>query len=138
MQRIASRFEDEDLDPYKLKGNRLSRDLYSNLPLPWQISSPVDELPESLYVKHEFNRGGVVPEGQDFFGGSREQSLTDGEKALNTSSMVTRWREANPELAGTEQDCLKRTIRDLRAALGGKESMVVGYAVVILLFKKKA
>lgn len=136
VQRILSRLEDEDLSPYELPSNRLSRDMYDNLQLPWQNSLPVKEFPESLYVKHEFNRNGTVLEGNDFFSGNEEQSLEGLEKALVTASMVTRWREANPNLAGTQQDCVKRSIRDLKFALGGKESFITGSGTAVLLFKK--
>lgn len=112
--------------------------MYDNLPLPWQISTPVEDFPQSLYVKHEFNRGGVVPEGEDFWGGSEERSLEDLEKALNTASMLTRWREANPEIAGTDQDVLNITIKDWKATLGDKKGMVMGAGTAILLFKKKS
>lgn len=138
MQRIASRLEHEILGPHELKGNRISRDLYDNLTLPWSISTPVEELPESLYVKHVFNRNGAVAEEEEFFAGSHEISLEALEKSLDTASMVNGWREANPELAATERDCVKRTIRDLRSALGGKETYITGQGVAILLFKKKA
>lgn len=137
IQRIQSRLE-EELGPYELEGNRLSKEFYDNLPLPWQISSPVEEFPESLYTRHEFNRDGVVPEGEEFFSGNKDASLEYVEKTLSTASMVTRWREANPDIAGTEQDCLKRAIKDWRAALGGKDKFIGGTGTVILLFKKKS
>jgi len=139
IQRIAYRLEREDLAPYELKPNRVSRDMYDDLTLPWQISTPVPDLPESQFVRYEFNRDGVIPEGEkEFFSGSQEQTLEGVERSLETASLVTRWREANPDLAGTEQDCLKRAIRDWKAALGGKDGFIGGQGTVILLFKKRS
>jgi hypothetical protein len=62
----------------------------------------------------------------------------DMEKALATASMVTRWREANPDLVGTEKDCVRQYITELQAALGGKDECFGGSATAILLFKKSA
>jgi trans-aconitate 3-methyltransferase len=56
---------------------------------------------------------------------------------LATASMVTRWREANPDKVGTEDDCVTATSRALKKALGGKQSFVMGHGTVLLLFRKK-
>jgi hypothetical protein len=55
---------------------------------------------------------------------------------LGTSSVVERWREANPELAGTGKDCVEECIGNMRQALGEKESFVVGTGTALLLFKR--
>ena len=49
--------------------------------------------------------------------------------------MVTRWREAHPQLAGTEEDVVVTMARDMREAVGGEE-FVIGRSCVLLLFKK--
>lgn len=64
------------------------------------------------------------------------RKLADVEQALATASTVTRWREAHPDLVGTEQDCVKVFVKDLREALGGKDEILSGGATTIMLFKK--
>ncbi|KAG9237590.1 S-adenosyl-L-methionine-dependent methyltransferase [Amylocarpus encephaloides] len=136
LREIILRFQDETIAKYELPGNRLARGTYENLPLPWQASPPVLSLPEANFVKHDFDRGGVLSNGKTFFGGSRRLTLEQIEKAIGTASPVTRWREANPDLAGTEKDCVKTLVADLREALNGKEELIEGPATTILLFKR--
>jgi hypothetical protein len=51
--------------------------------------------------------------------------------------MVTRGREANPDLVGTDKDVVKQFIREMRKALGpGQETVLQGSGTAILLFKK--
>lgn len=109
--------------------------MYANLPLPWTLS-PTHALPFSpaSFSRIEWDKDGV-PSAADgeFLGGSDEQTLERIEKGLNTASMVTRWREAN---AGKEEDCVAVLIRELRNALGGKETLDTGAGTVLLLVKK--
>lgn len=113
--------------------------MYDRLPLPWTVDPPVPAFPESDFVRLEWDRGGVLTDGADFFVGSREVSLEALEKGLGTSSMVTRWREAHPELAHTDEDCVVKTIRRVREALGPEagDKIRAGAATVILLFKRR-
>jgi len=62
-------FEREVLGVYELPGNRLSRDLYDNLPLPWDVSPPVPEFSKSGFVKHDYDRDGILTNGKTFFSG---------------------------------------------------------------------
>jgi trans-aconitate 3-methyltransferase len=64
--------------------------------------------------------------------------LADIEQDLATASMVTRWREAHPDLVGTEGDCVRVFVNNLREVLGGKEELLSGGSTTILLFKKSA
>ena len=131
------RFERETLGPYELPANRLSRDMYDNLPLPWNMATPVTAFPQKDFVKHDFDREGVLSNGIDFFGGGEDESLEENEKGLGTASMVTRWREANPELVGTDRDVVKGYIAELRKALGpGPETFKRGSGTAVLFFKK--
>ena len=52
-------------------------------------------------------------------------------------SIVKRWREANPKLAGTEKDCVKEAMADIQRLMGGKASIEVGRGTAVLLFKKE-
>ncbi|KAF7958840.1 hypothetical protein EAE96_002371 [Botrytis aclada] len=138
--RIFLNFERNILAPYELLPNRLSRDMYDNLPLPWNIPHPIPSsiLPQSQFLKLDYDRGGILsnPESEDFFFGGREVTLTQAEKSLETASMVTRWREAHPEAVGTEKDVLKMHMEELRRAMGDNESMRTGSSTTIILVKK--
>ena len=101
---IMLRLERETLAPYELPGNRLSMNMYDDLSLPWDVSPPVADFPKSKYVKRECDREGVLSNGKTFFGGGEERTLEEVEKGLSTASMVTRWRERNPDLVGTDKD----------------------------------
>ncbi|RAL63178.1 hypothetical protein DID88_004257 [Monilinia fructigena] len=79
-------------------------------------------------LKLDYDRDGMLSDSSsnDFFGGGREVTLMQAEKGLSTASMVTRWREAHPEKAGTEKDILKLHIEEVRKAMGGGESTITG------------
>lgn len=138
VQEVLLRFERETLAPYELPGNRLSMEMYDNLPLPWNVSPPVRAFPQSKYVKHDYDREGVLSDGVDFFGGGSFTTLDKESKGLSTASMVTRWRAVNPELVGTDKDVVRIFIRELKEALGGQDWILRGMGTAILLFKKSA
>ncbi|TVY21340.1 hypothetical protein LARI1_G001342 [Lachnellula arida] len=132
-------FEHVVIGKYQMPGNLLAQGMYDNLPLPWTVSPPVPSFSKSDYVKHDYDRDGILSNGKTFFsGGKVTRKLADIEQTLATASMVTRWREAHPDLVGTEQDCVKVFVKDLREALGGKDEVLSGGATTILLFKKPA
>jgi hypothetical protein len=136
---VLLRLERGTLAPYELPANRLSRDMYDNLPLPWTIPSPVTAFPKDQFVKHAYDRDGILSNGVSFFGGGMEVTLEQAEKGLGTASMVTRWREANPDLAGTDKDVVKIFVEEMKEALGpGQDRVLQGAGTAILLFKKAA
>ncbi|KAH8701651.1 S-adenosyl-L-methionine-dependent methyltransferase [Talaromyces proteolyticus] len=150
VQRALFRLEREVLAPYELPPNRLSRDMYDNLILPWQTgdSALSAAFPESDFVRREWDRDGILSDGKEFFGKSTADDpdagktmLSSLEKGLDTASMVTRWREAHPELVGTERDCVRETMEEVRRVMGvAKEEDVaikVGGGTVLLLFKRR-
>lgn len=111
--------------------------MYDQLPLPWDVTNPVTAFPMSSFVRREWDRDGILSNGNTFFGQHQETSLDELERGLSTSSMVTRWRNANPPLAGTEKDCVRVTMQELRKALYGQETFIEGSGTVLLLFKKQ-
>ncbi|PWY77003.1 hypothetical protein BO70DRAFT_388390 [Aspergillus heteromorphus CBS 117.55] len=135
------------LAPHTLPQNRLSRDMYDDLPLPWTVSPAVPEFPESEFVRREWDRDGVLTDGKDFFGGGSEMTIEELERGFATASMVTRWREANPGLVGTEGDCVAVAVRGVRGAIleaqGEGEGwewdgrLRTGMGTVVLLFKRR-
>lgn len=105
--------------------------------MPWEGPSPIASFPQSHFTKHEFDREGVLSNGEDFFGGSQKITFQQVEKILSTGSSIIRWREAHPELVGTEDDLVSVLFRRVKEMLPERmESVEVGGGTVILLFKK--
>lgn len=112
--------------------------MYDKLPLSWDLVPPITAFSASDFVRHEWDRDGILSNGDKFFGQTEETSLDELERGLSTSSMVTRWRNANPELADTDKDCVRKTMKKLREALSGQETFIQGSGTVLLLFKKQS
>lgn len=129
-------FEKDILGPYGVAGNQHAAEMYDNLPLPWGVSPPVKEFPKSNYIKHDYDRDGVLSNGNTFFAGAHKRTYEQAEKILGTASMVTRWREAHPDLANTDKDCVKVFLNELREASDNNDDWLTGSATTILLFKK--
>ena len=129
------RLEREILAPYELPGNRLARESYDHLLLPWNCSPPIDGFQESGFERLEWDRDGRLSDPEHFFLGDNVFTLERMQKRLTTASTVTRWREAHPHLAGTEQDVVVKMAREMREILGG-EKVIIGQSCVLLLFKK--
>ncbi|KAJ5248735.1 S-adenosyl-L-methionine-dependent methyltransferase [Penicillium chermesinum] len=134
--------ERETLAPYELPPNRLSRDLYENLGLPWHTGdgAPVSHcFPQGEFERHEWDRDGVLSNGRSFFMGSERTTVDELASGLETASMVTRWREAHPD--STANDCVRQFALDVKEALGVTEgenpSLTVGNATVLLIFKRR-
>lgn len=129
--------------------------MYTNLILPWQVEpiatanngeALTTAFPESDYIRHEWDRDGILTDGNEFFLHSQddnggETTLKDLEAQLGTASMVTRWRQAHPDLAGTEKDCVKEMITKIKRAMGvnaeDNPKIKVAAAAVLLLFKRR-
>ena len=130
------------LEPYALAPNRLSRSLYADLPLPWDAQ--VAGFDESSFLRREWDVDGILSDGHDYFGGTDEGTLASLEKSLGTASMVTRWNEAHPEMAHTDQNCVTVAMKQVRDAMGlkaGEEETAklrTGSASVLLLIKRAA
>ncbi|OKL60834.1 hypothetical protein UA08_03753 [Talaromyces atroroseus] len=147
VQKALFRLEREVLAPYELPPNRLSRDMYDNLVLPWHLADDGNSLasafPESDFVRQEWDRNGILSNGQEFFLADKDDSkgettLDSLEASLGTASMVTRWREAHTDLAGTDKDCVKEMADEIRIAIGEQNPRFkVGNSVTLLLFKRK-
>ncbi|KAJ4424451.1 hypothetical protein N0V82_000973 [Gnomoniopsis sp. IMI 355080] len=129
-------------------GNLLAHDLYATLPMPWTISPPEPAFPESLFRRKTFGMSEEEAEGQidgeGFYTVAAEFDLDTVEMMLATASPVTRWREANPEKASTEEDIvrsMRRTMEKLLWEAGvdkGQELVRPGIAGVLLMLKKRA
>ncbi|KAK1976430.1 S-adenosyl-L-methionine-dependent methyltransferase [Colletotrichum cereale] len=139
LNRIMRQLETGELASFELAPNVLSRALYHDLTLPWELDTPNPAFDESAYVRQEWDRDGVLTDGKDFFGGSLDISLDLLEKGYDTASTVTRWRAANREIAHGPDDCVKKTIARLHEAVGPKANGSIrgNTSTVLLLFKRR-
>ncbi|KAJ0110228.1 hypothetical protein J7T55_000661 [Diaporthe amygdali] len=139
---VTSKIEEESLAPFFEPGNLLTRNLYSTIGLPWTVSPPVSDFDETKLFRKEW---GIEGNDESFY--EIKQILIDldtMEKILGTASPVTRWRQAYPDLAGTEDDVVRRIRRAVEKLLHeagvekGKELVRGGEAGVLLMVKKQA
>jgi hypothetical protein len=149
---------ERELEPFLEKGNRLVRGLYVGLPLPWECAGA--DIVESedgdadrcfgfekgSFVRREWGtEGGIdarVPGNEFLLHGERVMSLDVFEVAMGTASPVTRWREANPDLVGTEGDVVRLMRREVErclreAGVPDEEMVVKGKGEGVLLMVKK-
>ncbi|RFU24566.1 hypothetical protein B7463_g11780, partial [Scytalidium lignicola] len=131
------------LTDYMLPGNLLARGLYTNLPLPWMLATPVLEFDETTFWRKEWNTGDESTPEDEIFGAQQPANLDVLEKILGTTSPVARWREAHPDAVGTEDDLVRITRRDIERSLHeagveeGKELLKACVQGVLLVVKRK-
>ncbi|OCL02453.1 S-adenosyl-L-methionine-dependent methyltransferase [Glonium stellatum] len=130
---IQSAFQ-RTVEPYMQPGNLIAHEMYDNLELPWAADPTQTAFPKDKFQRFDWDRGGLS-DGKDFFGGSQEFPMAVYEQALGTVSAVTRWREAHPELVGTERDCVTEALAKLRQVLGD-QMLRGGGATALLMFKR--
>ena len=136
VQEILSDLQLNILGPYTLPENWLSHHMYDDLTLPWQCAAPATNFPSSSFERIVWNRDGKLSGSEDFLIGDTV-TMPRFERIMSTASMVSRWRQAHPTLAGTDQDCVKQTVIRLKEALGeGVDGIRLGCGVALLLFKK--
>ncbi|KAJ9608196.1 hypothetical protein H2200_007184 [Cladophialophora chaetospira] len=150
------KFEVETLAPYELPGNKLVRELYVDLGMPWEcvdrlsedeseLKPLLDEFDEKNFVRLEFNKGSNVAPGESFFTGREMTTLLQMKGVLDTVSSVTRWREANKEMVekGEIEDIMDAMVKRAREILDevpegrGRDWVDVGSALVVLVVKKR-
>ncbi|KAL1877011.1 hypothetical protein Daus18300_002620 [Diaporthe australafricana] len=144
VQAILSEFEDTVLGPYALPPNKLSQHNYRDIILPWDSADTASLFDEKSFKRLEWDVDGNLTDGIDFFGGSKGTTLAEMREGMSTASMVTRWRDAHPEKAGTDQDCVNVLIEKLKAAVAvddgpGKEGETVlrmGMGTAILFMSR--
>lgn len=136
--------------PFTEPGNILTRNRYVDIALPWTLAPPaqrVHEFDPDTFVRLEwpldepfFNRGQSAAGG----GGADEDGadLDTFEKMMATGSAETRWRQAHPDLLGTEGDVLKQLRLEIarllhEAGVKPGEERLRGVVEGVLLFVKK-
>ncbi|KAI1097425.1 S-adenosyl-L-methionine-dependent methyltransferase [Jackrogersella minutella] len=144
VQKALSHLEDNVLASYETVGNKLSRTMYSQLTMPWSLQPPITSFGRSKsdMVCHQWDRDGkLASEKGDFFGGSNEMTLKELADSLRTASMVSRWREANPQIE-VEHDCVAITMNAVAEAMGmptvshDQVKIRVGSSTTLLLFTR--
>ena len=139
IQRILFELEQETLGPYQKAGNWNLMGLYKDFQMPWSLSVPCSSLPESTYRRQIWNEGGVAGDDGSYVCGERSMTLEETEQAIATISSVTRWREAHPQLANTNRDCVKAAFAKIRGILrptGTEKITMVGPTVLVTVKKK--
>ncbi|KAI1135740.1 S-adenosyl-L-methionine-dependent methyltransferase [Hypoxylon sp. FL0543] len=133
----------DELKSYMNPGNALSRDLYVNLPLPWTLVDPVEEFDKASFLRKEWkkNEDSAGKEDGDI-GTMKAVALEELARVLGSGSPVTRWREAHPDKAGTEEDIVRRLRARIESFLHEvdvdprEEVLRRSEAVVLLMVKK--
>ncbi|KAI0157983.1 S-adenosyl-L-methionine-dependent methyltransferase [Hypoxylon sp. FL1284] len=142
---IKAMFDDifeKELWPHNKPGSVITRDLYVDLPLPWTLEAPVEAFDEASFVRKEWNKRKEGEDGELLGTGGM---ITPGqfEQINETSSMVSRWREAHPDKAGTGEDVNRRLRRMMESLLHeagvkpGEEAIKGEVGLVLLMVKKR-
>ncbi|KAL4804731.1 S-adenosyl-L-methionine-dependent methyltransferase [Aspergillus unguis] len=106
IQKRLDQFEDE-IEPYFLPGNVLTRGLYKDLGLPWTVEPRVEGFDQASFYRKDTNNT------SEFLAiGAPEVPIVALEAMLGTMSPVTRWREDHPNATG-EKDIVRILRRDL-------------------------
>ncbi|KAI0529960.1 S-adenosyl-L-methionine-dependent methyltransferase [Xylaria digitata] len=130
-----------ELRPFSKLGSTLTRDLYVDLPLPWTLEVPVEDFDKQSFFRKEWNKDRDGAENDDL-GTGKTVTTEEFENLTGTNSTVTRWREAHPDKAGTEEDIarrMRRRIESLLHEVGVKpgEEVLKGQVAIVLLMVKK-
>ncbi|KAH7161098.1 hypothetical protein EDB81DRAFT_839494 [Dactylonectria macrodidyma] len=130
-----------ELRPFSKLGSTLTHDLYVDLPLPWTLEAPVEGFDKGSFFRKEWNKHRDGEE-DDQVGTGKIVTTEEYESLTGTSSTVTRWREAHPGKAETEEDIarkMRRRIESLLHEVGVKpgEEVLTGQVAIVLLMVKK-
>ncbi|KIW00300.1 uncharacterized protein PV09_08190 [Verruconis gallopava] len=120
------------LKPFKMPANVLADGQYEDLPLPWTI-----EPPNCDFESSSFKRVVFCEENGNALLKSYPLKLDRLEQGMLSASPYIRWREANPDLAGTNQDISKLHVQKMRDVLGGVEVIDMEVQLVLIMMKKK-
>ena len=122
------------------KGTQVALNQYRDLKLPWQMDPPVSAFPQENFIRKEWDYEDNFGESDDFLGGSKMVSIKQMEALMSTTSQTVRWREAHPELVGTDEDIIVKSMRVLREAAGmapdENGSLPIGPSTTLLLLQR--
>lgn len=138
IEAALTQLEEEHLVSFFEPGNRLTRDRYKDIKLPWTLDTPTKAFDETTFFRREW---GVD---EKFLDRPTELSMEHLEKVLGVGSPVTRWRDAHPDAVGTEEDIVRKGRRITEKLLHeagvkeGEEVIRPGIRGTLLIVKKKA
>jgi len=160
IQALWTELELEILQPFDAPGNRICRELYTDLPLPWtvpsdsvppQIASSLATYDKQRFFRREFNKDGLPdssPELAQTNGFIRHFRCpyTMAQKQVGTSSQVTRWRQHHKEALekGEIEDCVTQMFKRTQAKINevpdqkDRDWLDIATSMVLLVVKKKA
>lgn len=140
IKELLDDFSANEMAPFETEANRLVRGKYIDLPLPWTCDPLVTGYDEARSTRREWGPEEVFHGAQEIKQGL---DLQTAEKMFSTSSSVIRWREEHKDLAETDQDCVRKLLREMgrvmRAEGGVKEGEERIWGIsggVVLLIKK--
>ncbi|CAK7274417.1 hypothetical protein SEPCBS57363_006153 [Sporothrix epigloea] len=137
VQAAMDTFFERDIEPYMNEGNRVVRNKYLDLLLPWTVPDPVACFPQTKFVRRDWTVGeSFVTQGDP------EIDMDKLEKMMSTSSPYTRWCEAHPGDVETENNILRKLRREVERILQGDgvvpgEERIKGLALGAVLIVKK-
>ncbi|CAK7201586.1 hypothetical protein SEUCBS139899_004293 [Sporothrix eucalyptigena] len=138
VQAAMDTFRERDMKPYSNEGNRIVRNKYWDLPLPWQTPTVVPEFAQSDFIRRDWMMGETF-----MINGDLEVNMDLLEKVMSTSSPYTRWCEANPQDVEGENNILRKLRREVERILRADgvqpgEERIRGVALGAVLIAKKA
>lgn len=142
VQGILNDLEDNMLGSYATPGNKLSRNAYENLSLPWSSLETADLFDKTSFVRKDWDLHGVpsAPRLSDGSLGSflfgKDVTSTSLAEGFNAASMVVRWRQANPEKAGGVLDPVNMIVKRLDDILGKGAVFSAGPSCSLLLLRR--
>ncbi|KAF2152201.1 S-adenosyl-L-methionine-dependent methyltransferase [Myriangium duriaei CBS 260.36] len=144
IQDVLSDLEDKVLDPYMTPGNRLSRRRYIDMTLPWHVDATKTLFDESAFQRKDWDVDGIpsgpsLPDGTPGpFARMDETNIDDWEASIGAAGPVVRWRKANPEKVGTEEDIIRIIVKRLRTVMGERKTFMAGSSTSLLLLRRSA
>ena len=147
IQATMLEIEDRYLKPYMENGTLLAKGLYTDLCLPWSLSEPVSGFERDTFYRKDWGRDVPYSEGDEFFVGQCDPGylavdLRVAEKMLGTRGTVIRWREAHPQMVGTESDVARMMCKEMERLLHeagvepGNEIVKISVEGVLLMVKR--
>lgn len=126
----------ETLNPYTTEGNLITRGRYESLPLPWTLETPQPQFPREAFYRRDWEAD------EDFINMPKEVNMDFFEATIASGSSLVRWREANPDKVGTEEDLVRIARREIERLLQeagmdkGKEKVRGSVRGFVLIIKK--
>lgn len=128
IQELMDHFTNVTLGPYLTPGNKLAQSGYLGLNLPWDQPETASLFEKDTLLEKRWYSQDADSQKLGFFSDlARNQWPLKAVKAmLGTMSPVIKWREAHPDLAGTDQDCVDVVIRQICTAIGAPNGLEDG------------